>query len=546
MTNWLLKKVNDQTVALYDARGAIVKDFVMREDLDKALDLLKEINQLVTAQGQPIYATGLYGGKSVWATLQQQLYLTWLRDFIKFEKLLNFLFSHPERGSLVINIDANLSEAASFVRRLPIKIHPAVYFRCARQALVRFLPRLIVWPAAMLSTALAVGRGILRPGQVWVYTPDKFDPRSKSDFRFQAVYDFLKQRDRTFTEVFHATYQKYFFVNLWRRRRAAIYIEAIYAFSFLSRAKEQEYILSSFSPLRQHFFKPVLRTLDQEAVQRRFVIRCFSFLAKLTRPQLLLTMDDPRYAYLVVAGLQSAHIPSFAFQHGHITKYHAGWLNYGIPDSASITVDRLFVWNSYWQNILLQFSACYNNNNVAVGGPLRQPPALSLKPRPGPVAVVQDLRILIPYESIAPKEEIKPIVQRLQSLGARIYFKLRPDLPAERQYREYGLTPSEVIPVRNLDAAIVEQIDAAVGVYTTLLYEIIFYEKPVLIMNTSFLLGEELVEHGVAGRLKQNFEALELLGYVNNFVSKKFIAWPPAPELSETLAKIFLTAATNI
>ena len=82
------------------------------------------------------------------------------------------------------------------------------------------------------------------------------------------------------------------------------------------------------------------------------------------------------------------------------------------------------------------------------------------------------------------------------------------------------------------------RVDAAVGVYTTFLYEMIFYEKPVFILRTSFALGLSLVEDEVASELREDFSESDILDAIKNFQGKKRIAWPVAPRLKDTLRKV--------
>ncbi|NQU99837.1 MAG: hypothetical protein HQ538_03795 [Parcubacteria group bacterium] len=67
----------------------------------------------------------------------------------------------------------------------------------------------------------------------------------------------------------------------------------------------------------------------------------------------------------------------------------------------------------------------------------------------------------------------------------------------------------------------------------------IFYEKPIFILDTSFDLGSQLVEDNIAVKLHKDFEPEFILNQINNYTSKKADAWPISPNIEESFEKVF-------
>lgn len=98
-------------------------------------------------------------------------------------------------------------------------------------------------------------------------------------------------------------------------------------------------------------------------------------------------------------------------------------------------------------------------------------------------------------------------------LGYRVFFKPRPEEPIELQLEAYCL-PEEharrLVIAHDVDDALMEQVDIVAGTMTTLLYELLPYGKVVWIFDTEHKHLEDLVEDGLAHKVR--LEDLAALG----------------------------------
>jgi hypothetical protein len=156
------------------------------------------------------------------------------------------------------------------------------------------------------------------------------------------------------------------------------------------------------------------------------------------------------------------------------------------------------VWNSYWKKELLRLGTYYKEDELIVGGEKQ----LFKSPNPSfpGVDFTQKKAILIPYETDAPKDEVKVFIDMFKKSGFKVYFKIRSDISKEVQCQEYGLSPGEVRVITDYNP-IISEVALIVGVYSTFLYDLIGSDVPVAIFETSMDYGYGMVENGLAGIL---------------------------------------------
>jgi len=394
---------------------------------------------------------------------------------------------------------------------------------------------------ALKISFFALLKSIIFKTSILVYTPDKFSYKQKCDFRFYPVYEYLREKKLGFVEIFHTLLNRNFFKNVIKRKRLSFYLDVFPIFSGKEKGSKK-YNLSGFEPHNQKYFQYLLEIIDKKSENSIRQIRALSRLLKFTKIKTLIAMDDLRYISELIMACRLNNVRTIGFQHGFLSKYQTGWLNYNIPKEVSIAFDQYFVWNDYWKNSLLPYSTQYDESNTKIGGVLREPEPINYKKKEKIIEKISDLNILVPYESFTPKDEIKDYLIKLLDLGVKILFKIRPDMSAVRQLKEYGIQGKEGIKiVEKIDKDVLEKIDAICGTYTTFLNDMIFYEKPLFLFDTSFDFGHRLKEENLGFLIKKDFNPQELLDYINNFQSKKEIAWPTTKlKLKETLDSLNL------
>ncbi len=529
-----ISQEQDNQLTICDGNGKLLETLNLKDNLQRALQLLRQLNSIQTIDGTPVYKTRMFNGISVWSFHQHVIFWNYLVPYVRHEDTLRFLV---DKKVGKVTLDSDIEGLAQYLRVNGIE----VVSNSARSPakLSSFLQR-VNRVIGLKLTLLAFLKLLIRRPALLIYTPDRFSQKHGCDFRFFAVYAYPKERKIPFVEVFHTLLGQEFIGNIAKRRRLALYLECLPLFSNKNEVKCSEYDLSTIDSHNRRYFLYLLKLIDQYSQRSIRRIKILARILRLAKIEALLSIDDVRYTNELIVACRLNGIKTYGFQHGQFTKYHVGWMNYDIPKELSVTFDNLFIWNEYWKRALLAYSNQYDDSNAQIGGVLRELEHIKYGKKGGNIEKPADLNILLPYETFAPKAEVGEYVDQFIEQGIQIYFKVRPDISYESQFAQYHIKHKDRIKiVDNIDDTVLSEIDAVAGTYSTFLNEMLFYEKPVLLLETSFDLGHQLVDDGLVLVVDRNADASRLLDYINNYKSKKAQAWPVAGiKLKETLDKI--------
>ncbi len=357
-----------------------------------------------------------------------------------------------------------------------------------------------------VARALTACATLTRKADVLVFGVDKIAAPSGRDFRIEGLYRFLEDRRIPYVDAFHTRLGRAFYRNAWIRRRCAIYHEAL-VFSASPRPGSDDLRIAAslpcdgFAAADRPFVRALAETALRRAVASPSVVRRYARILARLRPRAILAIDDTRYYHELVAAARTLGIPSYAFQHGHFTKYHAGWLKADAGPGDDIRPDRLFVWSPYWKKELLRLGTNFKEEEIAVGG---DPKGGAPKPEAAPYAPPHEsgrIELLVPFESDAPHGEIAKALASILATGrVKIWLKTRPDWDKESQLRAYGFAESDPSRVEAIDdpARVRKGVHAVVGVFTSYLYEAVAMRKPVFVLKTSHDGGEGMIVNGLA------------------------------------------------
>lgn len=338
--------------------------------------------------------------------------------------------------------------------------------------------------------------------------------QEKCDFRIEALYTFLHKRNIRYMGVFRANFGIATFANLLKRKRLGIYRES---FNMLFP------LVRFFVPYYRRFDRIELSHTDtlsndeldfvQLVVPRyladipRFEMRTVILgrLLRLSGVKTVLSIDDTRNYYELMLASSRNGIATYAFQHGHFTKYHVGWLRGRGFSGRIISPDFLIVWSEYWRNELLRLGTYFSESQLIVGGALRETQAPNVafdSPKNDEM-----ITVVYPYEIDAYKREVREHLKKLCACGnVQVYFKLRQDIDKNLQYDEYGL--AELLGDRLHVVTYLEEIQTpihlVVGTYSTFLYHMIEAGIPVSILEGKSDFGEGMLYHGIASRLSSD------------------------------------------
>ncbi len=543
MSECLVLQINKKgAIELMDENGCIQKFFEIKENLQRALELLKRMNGLKIQDGISIYETMVFEGKSIWAFHQHFIFWNYLRDYVKYEPIIDFLYN---KKCNEIKILGDLETLSQLFRISGIKVRDYAKKEKHRKKWVEVKVFFTKSFSAAVTLIAFLKLFFLRTS-ILIYTPDKYSNQG-CDFRFAPVYSYLKNNKISFVEVFHTLLGGEFYKNFFKRKRAAIYLESLTNPCFLNKKHNIGNI--DFAPVEKYnipYINYLLSVINKRSKVSVRLIKVLRIFLRFSGVKKLIAIDDVRYANELVMACKLNKIETYAIQHGQFTKYHVGWMNYGIPQDLSLTFDKLFVWNEYWKKVLLDYSSQYSERNVEVGGWLRKLQPFSHKKGDKKISEISQVNILIPYETsvgeTSLRNEINVYIEKFLNFGAHILFHVRPDMDTDKQLRHYGLVDNDKINIiKNIDEAVLSRFDAVAGVYSTFLNEMMYYEKPVFLMKTSFDLGHRLTDDDLAVQLEENFKPEIIINSINNFVSKRNIIWTETHNIGQTLKKIIST-----
>ncbi len=203
-------------------------------------------------------------------------------------------------------------------------------------------------------------------------------------------------------------------------------------------------------------------------------------------------LDDANTVYPLIYAAQDVGIKALGFQHGMYARRHEAYIMQGIKEYR--WYDNVLVWGEYWKSTVLKNSRLYSSNFHIVTSNKNYYDYKYL-PKKGKKKV-----ILIPYEFLADTIKVGEYIKKFINSGFTILFKPRRDEPIQSQLNAYYLDEFkdkiEIIDV--VTSENMAEIDVIAGTMTTLLFELLPYNKPIWILESSFRLMYDMVEDGFA------------------------------------------------
>ena len=301
------------------------------------------------------------------------------------------------------------------------------------------------------------------------------------------------------------------------------------------------YVLTDLAPDKQRLFEVAIQVVERTITS--FLIEYENHLQTLEKCDAgtFYGLDDINgYIFPLLYACRSKGMRTIGHQHGAYVKRHAGYTMPGIAREDFTWFDQIIVWGEYWKEKLLKVSALYTPEFFIIGAnKFTKTYAVS------PSSSESPKNVLVPYEFLTNTFKVGRYIQKLIDLGYNVFFKPRPDEKLSDQLDAYCLPPAyrdRLTVVTNLDEATLGKIDVVAGTMTTLIYELLPYNKIVWIFETEYRHLEDLVEEGLAHKVR--YEDLGTLGQhafsPTCFPADKLFG---RDSLSDTLQKHVVTAA---
>jgi hypothetical protein len=214
--------------------------------------------------------------------------------------------------------------------------------------------------------------------------------------------------------------------------------------------------------------------------------------------KLLVGLDDCNYVYPALYAAQENKIKCFGIQHGAYVQRHEAYVMNCIGYHQ--WYDYLLVWGDYWKKVFLENNKIFPENNVLISTNKHNYQYEILAKNN------QIKSILIPYEFLADTILIGRFIEEFYAKGFKIYFKPRSDESIDDQIEAYRVKDAEnkINIVKDITPEIMSNIDIIAGTMTTLLYDLLPYNKPIWILKTPFRLQEDMVDNGLARMINWN------------------------------------------
>lgn len=211
----------------------------------------------------------------------------------------------------------------------------------------------------------------------------------------------------------------------------------------------------------------------------------------------IIGMDDCNYPYPFLYAAHKKNIISIGIQHGVYTSMHEAYAMNNI--NSHIWYDKLIVWGTYWKEKLIKINKLISEDSIIIGTNKHTYNYQScIKTKNN-----TNKSILLPYEFLADTITIGNYIHIFMEYGFKIYFKPRKDESIDMQIQSYHIheLEHEIEFMYEITPESMSKIDLIIGTQTTLIYDLLPYNKPIWLLDTTFNLLDDLIIEGIARKI---------------------------------------------
>jgi len=205
-------------------------------------------------------------------------------------------------------------------------------------------------------------------------------------------------------------------------------------------------------------------------------------------------IDDTTTVYPLLYASSDNSINSLGIQHGIYVSRHEDYIMNGIQNYKWF--DNVIVWGEYWKRLIQKHSNLFDDSFHLVASNKH---SYEYK-QPAPQG---DKRVvLIPYEFLADTIIIGEYIKKFIDQGFDVHFKIRPgpgeSIKAQLHAYFLGSYLEKITIIEEISYDQMSCVSAIAGTQTTLLLDLLPFQKPIFILDTPFNFMLDIVEDGLA------------------------------------------------
>jgi len=439
-------------------------------DLDEARKMLFDFYHLETNKNKLVKDSFVINNRNWFPNTVSQLYWQFFVPMVKFKTLLDKYIANEISFSKITSVSdkaSTFSNLISIIRKTPENKIPAFY-KDLYNKLINFRNLLIVRKKGDLI--------------IYKYLID--------DFRLNDLISDLSKEFSILTVswVSKRKLLKYFF-----KRDVFFYTYPLKSF------ENNIHILNNSSVYFDRALSLVQSTIKSQRKAQKNIQLTFNKL----NYKLFLGLDDTNVVYPLIYASKENGLRTIGIQHGFYSQRHESYLMNFI-DSYD-WFDNVIVWGKYWQEIIIKNSKLFSKDFHLIGS------------KKLPFDFVENntknnnKSILIPYEFLSDTIKIGSYIKKFIDLDFQIYFKVRPDKNINIQIQTLNLNEYEarLKIVENISPALMEKIDIVAGSMSTLIYDLLVFNKPTWIFSDAYKILDDMADNNLA-RLISDEDMLDI------------------------------------
>jgi len=317
--------------------------------------------------------------------------------------------------------------------------------------------------------------------RVGSYTGDFVYKRTGSDYRLHHLNKKYLKHKINYIEFIRETSTKNFFLNIFKRKRFAIYFTSIIYFINLFHKK------SVYKKKPSNFYESIVFKYHNP---NEVFIKSTNLLAKLFKAinisEMVLISFNSRNAHLRVAA-KSINVKTIGIMHGLQQKEYAVYeFMESYNESMKIGCDVYGVWSPHYLNYFKKYTKIINSENIYYSGLLR-PVEKFQKINSFKRTSLNKIKVLLISEPLVSASEIVPFLrQLLEHDDIEVAIKLRP-MVRDAYYEEMKVIFPQSLNLKVFDGKIEDvahNYDVFLGSNSTAVIEASLYGKISVLLDT--------------------------------------------------------------